>query len=576
MASTGAKVALDSKSNSIPSPQAAARSGLLPLILGVTGHRDLRQKDIPELRRRVQQALRLIQQQWVQSQNGAGAPIILLSALAAGADQLAAEVALKEGLEVIAALPMPLEEYEKDFNDPGDLAALHALLRRVSRVITVPADASRRDFQYQAAGAYISRHCCLLLALWDGVHVQQVGGTSHVVRMKLFGEAPEGPGSQPTLEPSASGPVCHIPTSRQNSTLKTESAICVLRAAGEGSAVKSSSLERDLGFQATLRKLGAFNADWSRLAGRLGGLLQTAGGDLWTPSESSRKEESLLVLFSVADALASHFQVLSIRVVKSYFRLVLLAGILRSIGERYRQCTYASLVAMATIWAIFLYARRRDFHNRYHEYRALAEALRVQVFWRVAGLSESVADHYLTHQADDLSWICLALRAINLRLSAPQSENLPVVREKWVKNQLDYFKQSVKRSGRYARLLSKAGAVALFIAAPWAVLKIVVDSILKAHGDSGRLVFLWVSALLGSTSTIAIAFIGYNNIRGFAEHSRRHTAMIPFLETANRSLANPHSREGARQMILQLGREALAENGYWLILHHQRKLDAPK
>jgi hypothetical protein len=551
------------------------QSALLPLILGVTGHRDLCPEAIPELRRKVQQTMRLIQQQWNQSQKGASAPVMLLSALAAGADQLAAEVALEEGLELIVTLPMPLEEYEKDFADLGELAAFRVLLQQALEVIVVPADATQRDLQYQAAGAYISRHCCLLIALWDGIHVQQIGGTSHVVRMKLFGEAPDGPESLPTLEPAASGPVCHIPTSRQNSPLQTESEIRILRAVRAGSTVNSSSLERDLGLQETLRKLGAFNADWLRLAGSLGGRLHTAAGDLWVPSESFQNEEFLLYPYSVADAMASHFQVLSIRAVKSYFWLVILAGMLRNFPAN-PWLIVVSLGALAAIWAIYLYAKHRDFHHRYHEYRALAEALRVQVFWRVAGLSESVADHYLTHQADDLSWICLALRAVTLRLTVPRTEDLPAVRENWIEKQLDYFQISVRKNSRYSKLLSRAGSVALFIAAPSAVLRITDTSISVQLGVMGKILLDSMYKLLASTSTMALAFLGYNNIRGFSEHSKRHAAMIPLFETANRFLATPHSRDAAKQMILQLGREALAENGYWLILHHQRKLDMPK
>jgi hypothetical protein len=42
---------------------------------------------------------------------------------------------------------------------------------------------------------------------------------------------------------------------------------------------------------------------------------------------------------------------------------------------------------------------------------------------------------------------------------------------------------------------------------------------------------------------------------------------------AMRVLSMPISDEAARQVVLQLGREALAENGYWVVLHHQQELD---
>lgn len=42
-----------------------------------------------------------------------------------------------------------------------------------------------------------------------------------------------------------------------------------------------------------------------------------------------------------------------------------------------------------------LWAKRGDFQNKFQDYRALAEGLRVQFFWRLGGLTDSVGDHYL-------------------------------------------------------------------------------------------------------------------------------------------------------------------------------------
>ena len=41
----------------------------------------------------------------------------------------------------------------------------------------------------------------------------------------------------------------------------------------------------------------------------------------------------------------------------------------------------------------------QDYQNKHQDYRALAEALRIQFFWHVAGVSEKVVDHYLRKAA---------------------------------------------------------------------------------------------------------------------------------------------------------------------------------
>ena len=46
-------------------------------------------------------------------------------------------------------------------------------------------------------------------------------------------------------------------------------------------------------------------------------------------------------------------------------------------------------------YTLYLWAKWwGDYDNKYFDYRALAEGLRVQIFWRIAGLRDSVADHY--------------------------------------------------------------------------------------------------------------------------------------------------------------------------------------
>ena len=39
--------------------------------------------------------------------------------------------------------------------------------------------------------------------------------------------------------------------------------------------------------------------------------------------------------------------------------------------------------------ALFLVARRMDWHRKYLDYRALAEGLRVLFYWRVAGVTDA-------------------------------------------------------------------------------------------------------------------------------------------------------------------------------------------
>ena len=64
------------------------QDGKLPIMVAVTGHRDLVPEDIPQIREQVIKTL-----QEIRERCGDGAPVIMLNAFAEGADLLCADVA---------------------------------------------------------------------------------------------------------------------------------------------------------------------------------------------------------------------------------------------------------------------------------------------------------------------------------------------------------------------------------------------------------------------------------------------------------------------------------------------------
>ncbi|MDQ3039155.1 MAG: hypothetical protein M3R16_05065, partial [Pseudomonadota bacterium] len=192
------------------------------LVIGLTGHRHLREADIPALQGAVRRFFADLQARYPEL------PLVLLSPLAEGSDQLVTQVALELGLRVIAPLPLPLELYRGDFENPQDLQRLDAQLAQVewlelplARGMTresVEVRGPSRDRQYAQAGIFISRHCHVLLALWDGDESEQVGGTAHVMRFHLQGtqrdDVERRHAAATLLGPDKENIVYHILTSR--------------------------------------------------------------------------------------------------------------------------------------------------------------------------------------------------------------------------------------------------------------------------------------------------------------------------------------------------------------------------
>ena len=192
-----------------------------PLIVGATGHRDLRDEDVPRLEQEVAGIFATLKHDYLGSDGQT--PILVLSALAEGADQLVARVAISQGARLVAPLPMALEEYRRDFAPGLRADALMEFDRLLAQAIAAPvvplaegntleairSDQSGRDEQYRQVGMFIARYSHVLIALWDGADEDGgVGGTGEVVAFKRRG-IPIGVGgsARSSLDAAEIGPV---------------------------------------------------------------------------------------------------------------------------------------------------------------------------------------------------------------------------------------------------------------------------------------------------------------------------------------------------------------------------------
>lgn len=195
----------------------------LPFVVAVCGHRDLHGADLDCVRARLAEALELIAAALPHS------PIHVLSALADGADQLAAEQVLAlqrrqaasgaaRRIELIVPLPLPFDAYCDEqaggaaarLRDPaGYVAARQAFVARFLRysaaaskvfVIAEPAAGEAgagltvAQAAYVGLNRYLAIHAQLLLAVWDGQDEagqfpRRPGGTLDLVLTLLHGLA---------------------------------------------------------------------------------------------------------------------------------------------------------------------------------------------------------------------------------------------------------------------------------------------------------------------------------------------------------------------------------------------------
>ena len=439
----------------------------LRLAVGVTAHRDLEPAEVPALRSATRSFLIRLRSEFPDL------PLRLISALAEGGDQLVAEEALALGIELVVALPMPQAEYEKDFEDPLILARFRSLLAQGQvRVLpmapgntadTIAVRGEHRNLQYAQLGMFISSHCQLLLALWDGRASNATGGTAQVVAFHIHNVMPGLSVEQVApnlLADDESDLVFHLPCSRrvlQTTPDPSQAQPHWLTLAGS----HHDSVRMPPHYRHVFGQMQDFNLDlgnhadgiaasaWSLFDGRV----PTA-----PPAVAARGER----LFHAADWLAIHFQRrvrTSLLVTHVLAALMGLAFILFSDVDSNLMYVQAFLLLFGLGLALNVLGSRRQWQRKYLDYRGLAEGLRVQLYWRLAGVEPPANtslgyDSFLQKQDVDLSWIRHAMRGSSLLRDETFLSNsrwLHWVVTRWIGDasgqggQLAYYQQGTTR-----------------------------------------------------------------------------------------------------------------------------------
>lgn len=135
--------------------------------IGITGHSNL----TPDTVHFVAEALREVLA-------GAGQPLVGLTCLARGADQVFARVVLELGGEIEVVLPA--SDYRAQKVKPYNAAEFDDLLGKANAVTTMPFETSNRD-AYMSASEAVLTGVEAMVAVWDGQPADGHGGTGDVV-----------------------------------------------------------------------------------------------------------------------------------------------------------------------------------------------------------------------------------------------------------------------------------------------------------------------------------------------------------------------------------------------------------
>lgn len=164
----------------------------LTVRVGVTGHRPggLSAADLEKLQDKIHEVLAVIKSivrdihsSYVSFFEGPAPVLRVISPLAEGSDRIVAGQAMDLGYELQCPLPFEREEYDKDFVTLESREEFRELLGQASAVFELDGSRAAPGDSYRAAGQMVLNQCDLLLAVWNGESSQGPGGTGQVIQM---------------------------------------------------------------------------------------------------------------------------------------------------------------------------------------------------------------------------------------------------------------------------------------------------------------------------------------------------------------------------------------------------------
>ena len=568
-----------------------ARSFAVPLVVAVTGHRDLAPEELPAIRQRVREFLSGLRDAY---------PIRVISvmtALAEGADRLVAEEAIGLHMPLTVLLPMSKNLYLQDFESEASRAQFERLCAAAVDVFELPITpgntqasisehGKNRARQYAQAGVFLCAHCHILLALWDGKESDQLGGTSQVVRFHhdddMPGYTPRAAASRLVLTDDESDLVYHIvcsrnrPDGRPAEGLKPLDAFWFTTDEAEPRVGEMPHRHRQVFERA---------AEFSRDVQEHLPDIRNAKYPLLTDQQAAELHPGLQDIddiYCAADCLAVHCQQRMLFALRATHACALLTGfafISYTDFSAQRILLLAILGLMSMAVGISVMARRLSWHRKYLDYRALAEGLRVQFYWAAAGVtsgnvSKFAHDNFLQMQDPDLGWIRNVMRVAGTECDVapdPGAAGVEFAVNEWIgdesSGQLGYYRRRVKDRVARRRATQRVARLGLWTTLISLAALFFIGSYLPEEIQNP------VVYLMGCTLLLVGVRQSYAKSTAESELIKQYEFMQRIFHNARRRVDSVATDGDRRRILKILGDSALEEHAEWILMHRERAID---
>jgi hypothetical protein len=406
----------------------------------------------------------------------------------------------------------------------------------------------------------LSNNADLLIALWDGIASNQVGGTSDTLYYKLKKIHRPKNLTDVALNQKEFGSAIVIPVSRTGDQTKLVTKVPY--------SLKPVSLE-ETSIDEASDLLAVSKHNWNKLK------FESQSPSL-TYSEILTKNA-----LSLAEKMRKKFIVALLVILTSSF-LTIVAIEIQSRSTS-KIISVATILVALSAFVIYQIVTKLEIKDRYHQFQAVAEAGEIQQLWSKVGIPEDVSDYFLTGINSSFDWMRSLVRTISFLDKSQTINNMEAETKEFMKSWIS--KQILLRKGdsKVVGRITKNNRLASFIRI------ITIISIIFS-------LFIWgyfsISLILGIDSTIstrgllqslfvlalaaAATFSSYSYLLALREMVMREEKALYALDNALESLSMDlielppliHGREVAKS----LGIFFLNETSEWYVRNYDRKV----
>jgi len=413
--------------------------------------------------------------------------LVVVSALAEGADRIVAEAGLDKNYALDVVLPFEQDEYLRDFESADSREEFGKLIAKASAVLELDGERAQANRAYEAAGLVMLANCDLLIAIWDQNEAAGIGGTALIADRAANESIPivvinPAQPERATLLWAGDMEVTparvrmeDMPKRDAFAQTQTKNVVKFLIAPPDKGAARSN-LATYLGEKERHWSLGPWYALLLWLFGnrkmRQSDFYQepylASTREQWadylkiaqrTDRLSKAIDQILLPAFAAADNLSIHFaRAYRDLFVVNYVAAALVAtlavmGLVVHYHEMHTLVWFTELIELVIIAAVLLawaVGHSRQWHRRWMEYRRLAECLRhMRLIALTASVGPITRPGKLPEGDDD--WVDWYARAIRRLLPLPRqvvdSNYIATVRsatcEAELKDQIEYHNNNI-------------------------------------------------------------------------------------------------------------------------------------